>query len=126
MYNKEKQQTCYIKNRESIKEKALQYYYDHKEEKQKYNNAYWALHGDKYKEKRKIDRHYKNYQSIYCKDYYLVNKESIIETSINYYYQKQKEKLNYQHKLLSKRNKTIIEENKRKTNDNLTVYFTWH
>jgi hypothetical protein len=55
MYNKEKQQTYYINNRKSIKEKALQYYYDHKEERQKYNKAYWALHADKYKEKKKED-----------------------------------------------------------------------
>ena len=126
MYNKEKQKQYYIDNKELMKEKARQYYHDNREERKQYNKTYWALHGDKYKEKRKKDRQYKNYQSIYCKDYYLVNKESMIETSTNYYYQKQKEKLNYQHKLLSKRNKTIIEENKRKTNDNLTVYFTWH
>ncbi len=55
MYNKEKQQTYHINNRESIKEKALQYYYDHKEERQKYNNAYWALLADKYSVKRKED-----------------------------------------------------------------------
>ena len=55
MYNKEKQKQYYINNKESIKEKALKYYYDNIEERQKYNNAYWSLHADKYKEKRKED-----------------------------------------------------------------------
>ena len=77
MYNKEKQKQYYIDNKEAINEKARQYYYDHKEERQRYNCDYWALHGDRYKEKRKKDRHYKNYQNIYQKDYYLVNKETI-------------------------------------------------
>ena len=41
------------RNKELMKEKSRQYYHDHKEERQRYNNSYWALHGDKYKEKRK-------------------------------------------------------------------------
>ena len=94
MYNKEKQQTYYINNRKSIKEKALQYYYDHKEERQKYNNAYWALHADKYsvkrkedylKNKEKIKEDYKCFKYIYHKEYYLKHKkikeeEQYIET----------------------------------------------
>ena len=94
MYNKEKQQTYYINNRKSIKEKALQYYYDHKEERQKYNNSYWALHADKYKEKKKEDylkkkekikEDYKCFKYIYHKEYYLKHKkikeeEQYIET----------------------------------------------
>ena len=54
MYNKEKQKQYYIDNKESMKAKALKYYYDNIEKRQKYNNNYWALNGDKYKEIKKI------------------------------------------------------------------------
>ena len=49
MYNKEKQKQYYIDNKESMKAKALKNYYDNIEKRQKYNNNYWALNGDKYK-----------------------------------------------------------------------------
>ena len=56
MYNKEKLKQYYIDNKESIKAKARQYYYDNIEKRKKYNNAYWAIHGDKYKETRELKR----------------------------------------------------------------------
>ena len=37
-----------------MKAKALKYYYDNIEKRQKYNNDYWALNGDKYKEIKKL------------------------------------------------------------------------
>ena len=39
-------------------------YYDNKEDRQRYNNEYWALHGDKYKEERKIKRRNRKFKTV--------------------------------------------------------------
>ena len=78
MYNKEKLKQYYIDNKESIKAKARQYYYDNIEKRKKYNNAYWAIHGDKYKETRELKRKEKK-----------LDKQKLETPKIHYYQPKQ-------------------------------------
>ena len=56
---KEKRRQYYINNKDRILEKSKQYYHDNKEQRQKYNQDYWALHGHKYVDKRKVDEKFK-------------------------------------------------------------------
>ena len=60
---KEKRRKYYIDNRDRILERNKQYYYDNREERLKYNYEYWALHGDKYKEERKIKRRNRKFKT---------------------------------------------------------------
>ena len=55
---KEKRKQYYLHKRNKILEKSKQYYHDNKEERQKYNNEYWALHGHIYMQKKKCRSKY--------------------------------------------------------------------
>ena len=56
---KEKRRQYYINNKDRILEKSKQYYHDNKEQRQKYNQEYRALHGQNYKDQRKLDKFFK-------------------------------------------------------------------
>jgi hypothetical protein len=88
---KEKRRQYYINNKDRILEKSKQYYHDNKEQRQKYNQDYWALHGQKYVDKRKVDEKFKESY----KQYYQNNKDKIIETNKKYYYDNREALLHY-------------------------------
>jgi len=58
---KEKRKKYYIDNRDRIIERNKKYYYNNIEERKKYNYEYWSIHGHKYIEERKKERHNKRY-----------------------------------------------------------------
>jgi hypothetical protein len=71
---KEKKKQYYIDHRDKILEKSKQYCHDNKEERQKYNQDYWALHGHIYMQRRSIDQKMKGKR----KQYYLENKDKLL------------------------------------------------
>ncbi len=53
MDKKEKEKLYYQENKQRIIEKAEEYYKNHKEERQRYNQKCWEINGHKYVEQRK-------------------------------------------------------------------------
>ena len=88
---KEKRKQYYINNRDRILEKSKQYYNDNKEERQKYNNEYWSLHGQKYMQKRSVDPDFKEKK----KKYYNDNRDKLITQNKQYYYDNREAILKY-------------------------------
>jgi hypothetical protein len=88
---KEKRRQYYINNRDRILEKSKQYYNDHKEESQKYNNEYRSLNGHKYVLKRTKDENIK----IKNREYYNNNKDKLIIQNKQSYYNNREERLQY-------------------------------
>ena len=126
----------YQENKQRIIEKAKEYYKNHKEERQKYNKAYWEVNGHKYVEQRKttVD-HLKKYQDMkeyykehskrnyekYGKRYYNENKDILNEKSKQYrkdYYLKNQNDI--RQKYVNRHYNIFIHDN---DNKNLTVHF---
>ena len=148
MDKKEKQKLYYQENKQRIIEKAKEYYKNHKEERQRYNQKYWEINGHQYVEQRKTSvdhkakyqemkeyykahskKHYEKYGKEYSKtiyekygkQYYMKNKEILNEKSEQYrkdYYKKNQS--NIHQKYLNRYHNIFIHDN---DNKNLTVYF---
>ncbi len=74
-----KKKKQYYLNRDKILEKSMQYFHDKKEERQKYNQDYWSLHGHQCIEKRNSDENIKEKRKQYHND----NKDKIFSLNKN-------------------------------------------